>query len=719
MSAHGRRAASLSREDAAALPADGGPEYNRLIFEKSPYLLQHAGNPVDWYPWSDEAFARAAAEDKPVFLSIGYATCHWCHVMEREAFEDEEVAAILNSGFICIKVDREERPDIDKIYMTACQAMTRSGGWPLTIIMTPDKRPFFAGTYIPKTGVQQHPGLLDLLPRVLSLWSDDRERLTGSADEIVRVLRGLHTATGGERIDEAVLDEAFAGLRDRFDSRYGGFGQAPKFPSPHTLIFLLRYGHRRGNDRALEMAAFTLEHMRMGGIFDQVGLGMHRYATDREWLLPHFEKMLYDQALTVLACLEAFQAVGEECHARTAREILSYVLRELTSPEGGFYSAEDADSEGEEGLYYLWTPEELEELLGEDDAGFVRRLFGVEAGGNFRDQSTGRTTGRSIFHLKESLERLSETEPGVRERWEVIRPVLLDRRSRRAHPLLDDKILTDWNGLMIAALARAGMVLENDDYTAAAARAAAFILRTMRNEEGRLLKRYREGEAALPAHLEDYAFMVWGLIELYEATFEAAWLEEAVALNERMLADFRDNENGGLFFTSGDGEELLFRSKEIFDDATPSGNSAAALNLLRLARLTGSSGLEREAGVIMNAFAGEIRRLPMGATHLLSAVMFSLGPTGEVVIAGSEEERGAREMLRAVRRVYAPGLTVLYKPADESTRITRLAPFTEPFCPVDGNAAAYVCRNFSCSMPVTDIGEMLALITAVQTPGGR
>jgi uncharacterized protein YyaL (SSP411 family) len=495
---------------------------NRLVQEKSPYLLQHAFNPVDWYPWGDEAFEKAKQQDKPIFLSIGYSTCHWCHVMERESFEDEHVARALNRVFVCIKVDREERPDIDSIYMAACQAMTGSGGWPLSILMTPEKRPFFAATYIPKTSHFDRMGLLELTERVEMLWQKSREEVNQAADKILAELQAANTITPGEGMSEDMLDLAYTQLAARYDSDYGGFGQAPKFPTPHNLTFLLRYWQRTGKREALEIVEKTLTQMSRGGICDHLGFGFHRYSTDRQWLLPHFEKMLYDQALLAIAFLEAYQATGRSSFANTAREIFTYVLRDMTGQEGGFYSAEDADSEGEEGKFYVWSSAELQAILGEEDAALFSKVYNIRPEGNFFDEATHRLTGKNIPHLTmtpPALAGVADAEHReMSDRLTEIRKKLYQTRSHRVPPHKDDKVLTDWNGLMIAALAIGGRVLNDASFTKAARKAAEFVLARLK-KDGRLLKRYRQGTAALPAHLDDYAFMVWGLLELYETTF--------------------------------------------------------------------------------------------------------------------------------------------------------------------------------------------------------
>ncbi len=698
----------------AKLPPDGGPEYNRLVFEKSPYLLQHAGNPVDWHPWGDAAFEKATLEDKPVFLSIGYSTCHWCHVMEHESFEDSTVARLMNDAFINIKVDREERPDIDQLYMTVTQAMTGSGGWPMTIIMTPDKRPFFAGTYFPRETLYGRTGMLELVPRIQHLWQNERDKLLEGAGKVVDFLKQNSAIPAGDELTDETLNTAFHQLSSRFDSTFGGFGQAPKFPTPHNLTFLLRYWYRTNDASALAMVERTLQQMRLGGIFDHVGFGFHRYPTDQRWLLPHFEKMLYDQATLAVAYIETFQATGKPEYAAVAEEIFTYVLRDMTSPLGGFYSAEDADSEGEEGLFYLWTPEELKRVLGATEGKFVADIFDVIEGGNFKDQASGRETGDSILHLEKPFSALAnergESEEKFQERWQTARKKMFAHRKKRIHPLKDDKILTDWNGLMIAALAKAGAALGKNEYTEAAQKAADFVLTELRQPDGTLLKRYRDGQAGLPAHAEDYAFMIWGLLELYESSFKISNLRNALALNDIMLRDFWDEKNGGFYFTSSTlQDDLLVRSKEIYDGAIPSANSVAALNLVRLSRMTGNEGLGARAVAIGRAFSHQVARGPVGHTQLLSALSFWLGPSYEVVVAGDLSDEGTKEMLRALNGNFLPNRVVVFRPGDEEKpEIVSLAGYTEYQKSQNSLATAYVCQNFACKAPTTSVDEMLA-----------
>ncbi len=681
---------------------------NRLAFEKSPYLLQHANNPVDWYPWSEEAFEAARKQDKPIFLSIGYSTCHWCHVMEHESFEDDEVATLMNKYFISIKVDREERPDIDNIYMTVCQMMTGSGGWPLTIIMTPDKKPFFAGTYFPKESLPGRTGMLDLIPKIAEAWQTRRPEIMESSEKITDRLQASFAPRGTELLGDQTLEKAYSDFLQRFDHTYGGFKGQRKFPMAHNLIFLLRYWKRTGDKSALEIVEKTLQAMRKGGIYDHVGLGFHRYSTDPKWFLPHFEKMLYDQAINAMAYLEAYQATGKEQYARTAREIFSYVLRDMTSPEGGFYSAEDADSEGEEGKFYLWTKEEVKEILGEQDGTLFAEVYNLKEEGNFREESTGHSTNRNIPYLTTSTIQLAKrynlTEELFLAKIESLRQKLFEVREQRIHPLKDDKILTDWNGLMITAFAKGAQVLGDEHYAEAAKNAADFVLSTLRQPDGQLLKRYREGVAALPAHLEDYAFMIWGLLELYQTTFEIDYLKHAIDLNQTMLDLFWDENSGGFFFTADDGEKLIVRTKEIFDGAIPSGNSVAALDLLLIGRITGNAELEKKAATVGKVFSAQVNRSPMGYTQLLLATEFAMGPAYEIVIVGDPGSTDTQVMTQLVQRQYVPNRVLLLKSAGaDGEKLAKLAPFTETQYAIDGKATAFVCQNYACKAPTTEL----------------
>ncbi|HVO73698.1 MAG TPA: thioredoxin domain-containing protein, partial [Ignavibacteriaceae bacterium] len=572
---------------------------NRLAAEKSPYLLQHANNPVDWFPWGEEAFSKAAEEEKPVFLSIGYSTCHWCHVMEKESFEDNEIAGLMNDAFISIKVDREERPDIDFIYMTVCQMLTGAGGWPLTIILTPDKKPFFAGTYFPKENRFGKVGIKELIPRIKELWKTNRQEINNSAGEIYSALQNYAKIEPGSKLTEDILDEAYKDLEKRFDPQFGGFADAPKFPTPHNLLFLLRYFKRRSQPKALEMAEKTLREMRKGGIFDQIGFGFHRYSTDREWLVPHFEKMLYDQALIAEACIEAYQLTKKDIYKKITEEIFEYVLRDMTSPDGGFYSAEDADSEGEEGKFYLWKYDQLKEILN-GNAELILQIFNVKPQGNWFDPVHGGYNGTNILRLQKGLDELAK-ESGLSadiliKKINSAREKIFQHRKQRVHPFKDDKILTDWNSLMISAFAKASAAFNNAYYLNAGENAASFIFNNLFDSKGLLLHRYRQDNSAIIANADDYAFFIASLIDLYEASFNTYYLKKALELTKQMLEHYWDNVYGGFFFTPDFAmEQQIVRNKEVYDGAVPSGNSVALLNLLKLGRITADPQLEEKA----------------------------------------------------------------------------------------------------------------------------
>jgi len=687
---------------------------NRLAKEKSPYLLQHAINPVNWFPWSDEAFASAAKEDKPIFLSIGYSTCHWCHVMERESFEDEEVAGLLNDAFICIKVDREERPDIDNIYMTVCTMMTGSGGWPLTIIMTPDKKPFFAGTYFAKHTGYGRMGLLDMIPRLMDIWQNRREEVLQSTEKIMAVLLEQNRSSPGEELDQQIFQLAFNELKNRYDAVNGGFSQAPKFPTPHIINFLLRYWKKTGDAQALTMMEHTLKKMRLGGIFDHIGFGFHRYSTDEKWLLPHFEKMLYDQGLIAIAYLEGFQASGNLLFKQTAEEIFSYVLRDMTAPEGGFYSAEDADSEGIEGKFYIWSHKELQELLSPEELELVYQTYNISSEGNFHDEATGTKTGANIFHLTETL--TAEYDGSIHRTKDFIaahdkiRKKLFELRETRIHPHKDDKILTDWNGLMIGALAMGSRILDNERYLEAAKKSAHFILSTLQDNQ-KLLHRYRDGESAVGGMLSDYAYIVWGLLEIYAADYDTGILEAAIRINDRMLDIFWDSKNGGFFLTPKDGETLLIRPKEIYDGALPSGNSIALYNLLRLESLTANPELGAKARLLIRAFSGNVREVPSGYTQFLAGYYFMFSETVEVVIVGDPKAQDTREMLSIIQTNFSPHIITLVKnPESNPERLAALAPFTADYTAIDGKPTAYVCHDKICESPTTDAKKLESIL---------
>ena len=699
---------------------EGGPAAsrlpNRLIFEKSPYLLQHATNPVDWYPWSDEAFIRAAREDKPVFLSVGYATCHWCHVMAHESFDDDEVAAVLNRNFVCVKVDREERPDIDAVYMTVSQMLTGRGGWPLTIVMTPDKKPFFAGTYIPKTGRFNSPGIIDVLDKILLFWHERRSEILEFADEIVAGLAAQEPLTPLDP-GPALLTEGYEDLVLRFDHEYGGFGRTPKFPTPHTLLFLLRFFKRTGKARALAMVEKTIRAILDGGIYDHPGGGIHRYSTDAFWRVPHFEKMLYDQALFLMACVETYQITRKPEYERAAREIITYVLRDLTSPEGSFYSAEDADSKGGEGEFYLWTMTELEEVLGRSDAAIAAVIFNVSPEGNFREPGARSEdgSGKNILYRNRSGQDLARalmlTDREFAARIESIRRSLFNARGKRSRPARDDKVLTDWNGLFIAALAEAAWVFDDAAYSRAAERAMQFILTRMRSPDGRLMHRFREEEAAIPGFADDYAFTIRALLKLYGMNFDVSWLDAACDLQSRFTRHFGDAGNGGFFITSGTAEKLLVRRKEIYDGAIPSANSVAFGNLLLLSQLTGDARYEEEASALAKSVSHAVTQSPGSYAWFLCELERALGQSVGIVLVGSEGDPGIDTFLSLLRCRFLPAAAILrYIPGKDGAGLAALAPFVAGMSAIDGKATAYVCSGHSCATPVITpekLGELL------------
>lgn len=667
---------------------------NRLKWEKSPYLLQHAHNPVDWYPWGEEAFQAARREDKPIFLSVGYSTCHWCHVMERESFEQEEVAVALNRDWIAIKVDREERPDIDAVYLSVCQALTGSGGWPLTILMTPDQKPFWAGTYLPRHSRYGQPGLMELLESAAQVWRTRREVLFETGDKIAAYLAAQVSAQSVEP-DRALLRRAADQFRRAFDPEYGGFGGAPKFPTPHNLLFLLEYGRLEGEKKDVAMVETTLTQMARGGLFDQIGGGFSRYSTDEEWLAPHFEKMLYDNALLAYTYLEAYVRTGRPFYREVARRTLDYVLRELTGPEGEFYCGQDADSDGEEGKYYLFTPEEVERVLGPENGARLCRWYDITSSGNFE--------GKSIPNLLHNRE-YDEEHPELDD----LRQRLYEYRRGRVKLHRDDKVLTAWNALMIAALAKAYRVLGEHRYWNAAQRGGAFLHSHLTRSDGGLWLRWREGEAANDGQLDDYAFSVWALLELYAAGFYAPCLGEAIRLAEEMLRRFADRENGGFYLTAEGAERLITRPKEVYDGAMPSGNSMAGLVLLRLWKLTGDPHWQEAAHRQLCFLAGCAAEYPMGHSFALLALAGALYPSRELVCATAEGiPEGLTELAERHR------LEVLVKTRENGARLPDFAAAYP--VPPDG-AAFYLCRGGACERPVYCLEELERLLEG--RPGG-
>ena len=683
---------------------------NRLINEISPYLLQHAHNPVDWYPWGDEAFERARAEDKPIFLSIGYSTCHWCHVMEHESFEDEAIAMIMNEHFVSIKVDREHRPDVDQIYMNAVVMMTGSGGWPLSVFLTPEGKPFYGGTYFPPKDLYGRPSFQRILLSVADAWKNKRQDLLDSAGKLTGFLGGSDTATETKKLSPETLRRAFETFRGTFDPVNGGFGAAPKFPQPTNLSMLLSYWYRTADARALEMVEETLDAMADGGIYDHLGGGFHRYATDARWLVPHFEKMLYDQALLSKVYLQAYQITGKERYARTAREVFDYVLRDMTDPGCGFYSAEDADSEGEEGTFYLWDPGQIEDLLGKDQAKLFNARYGVTKRGNFEK-------GKTILNVTAPIEQLTEKLEIDRA---VIVAMLSDARSRlfrlrekRIRPHRDDKVITAWNGLMISSLAYGGTVLDEKKYTQAAERSAQFLLSTL-HKNNRLMRYYRDGRVIGKAFLDDYAFMIMGLLGLYEATFDARWLIEARKLADEMIELFADSEEGGFFLAGKDSEKLIARTKPSTDGAIPSGNSIAAMALLKLGRLTMNSDYSEQGARVLEAFSMQLDRSPAYSSAMLGAVSFSLGPGSEIIIAGASDAAGTMQMLKLVNSKFLPNAVVLlHDQGKADSSLYEAVPFLKNQIAIEGKATAYVCENYACKKPVNSVEELKNLLVAI------
>jgi len=672
---------------------------NRLINEKSPYLLQHAYNPVNWNPWGEEAFALAKAQDKPIFLSIGYSTCHWCHVMEKESFENNEVAAILNRYFIAIKVDREERPDVDSIYMSVCQALTGSGGWPLTIFMTSDKKPFYAGTYFPRESMRGMPGIKDVLISIAEQWNENKENIIESSKKIVEHIKNIDVFVKPGEIGEDEIHNAYSSFESVFDKKYGGFGKSPKFPAPHNLQFLLRYWKNYNEPKALEIVETTLEAMYAGGIFDHIGFGFSRYSTDQKWLVPHFEKMLYDNALLAAVYIEAFEATGKKFYKEVADKILTYILRDMTSTEGAFYCAEDADSEGVEGKYYLLTLEEVSLVLGEESYKIYCEQYDITKSGNFEGRNIPNLIGKqSSINIDEKLNL----------ELEKMRGKLFEYREKRIHPYKDDKVLTSWNGLMIAALAYGGRIFQNKSYINAAEKAMNFILSKMINDKGRLMARCREGEIAHLGYLDDYAFTVHALIELYESTFNVAYLTKAIKLNENMLKLFKDENQGGLYLYGADGEELISRPKDVYDGAMPSGNSVAALNMLRLARLTANSKLEDEALGQFKAFASKVKTIESAHAYFMTALLYSTVPGKDIIICGEKNADGTKAMIKEINSTYMPFATVVLNTGDK--RFISINSELNEHKPILGKTTAYICENYTCREPIIDLEKFLEII---------
>jgi uncharacterized protein YyaL (SSP411 family) len=681
------------------------PKYtNRLIHETSPYLLQHAHNPVDWYSWGEEALARAKKEDKPLLLSIGYSSCHWCHVMEKESFENEAIAKVMNERFVNIKVDREERPDLDELYMNAVQVMTGSAGWPMTVFLTPDLVPFHAGTYFPPEDRTGMPGFPKVLVVVSDYYRNHREEV-GKVEAQMRhaLLQMVEIAPSQVTLDEKVLAKAFGTFESQFDSTYGGFGRAPKFPSSMTLSFLLRYWKRTGTRKALEMVEKTLEKMANGGIYDHLGGGFHRYSVDERWLIPHFEKMLYDNALLSRTYFEAYQATRKKGYRRVAEEVLHYVIHEMKSPEGGFYSTQDADSEGEEGKFYVWTRDQIKEILGKEKGTPFCTFYGVTPQGNFEG-------GWSVLNIDSSLEKVSQLYgipiPELEEVLEEGRKKLFAERVRRVKPGRDEKILTSWNGLMISSFVDGFKVIDHEEYLDAASEAAHFILKKMK-KDGYLMRVYNRGKCQVKGYSEDYAFFIQALIDLYEATFEIEWLKEADELNGRMIDQFWDERNGGFFFTGKGNETLIARSKNPYDNVIPSSNSVGLFNLTRLGYLTGAESLKQKADQIIHLFYQLLSEHPSGFTHMLSGLSFFLSPE-EVGLIGPKNDLRTKSMLQEIDRSYLPNKILSLMDPQEPIEGNWF-----PFLKEKGNQGvptAFVCKNFTCLPPAKNEEELRKIL---------
>ncbi|HEY2015246.1 MAG TPA: thioredoxin domain-containing protein [Bryobacteraceae bacterium] len=699
---------------------------NRLGNEKSPYLLQHAHNPVDWFPWGPEAFERARTENKPIFLSIGYSTCHWCHVMERESFENEKIAGLLNQDYVAIKVDREERPDVDRIYMTFVQATTGGGGWPMSVWLTPELQPFFGGTYFPPENRWGHPGFGSILTQIAAAWHNDRAQIEDSARDVVAQLQKQVAVDPGRGtiIDKNVLESGYSVFRRTFDSQLGGFGGAPKFPRPSVYNFLLRYHQRTGNREALEMVLLTLREMAKGGMHDQLGGGFHRYSVDERWFVPHFEKMLYDQAQLAISYLEAFQITADPQYAETARGILDYVLRDMTDSEGGFYSAEDADSVVDpeephikgEGAFYIWTDDEIRRLVEAPYSDWFCYRYGVAENGNVASDPHSEFTGRNILYramtIDETAQQFGRTPDEIREGLRRAERILLEARSKRVRPHLDDKVLTSWNGLMISAFALAGAVLNESRYAEAARRAAEFLVARMHHPEtGILLRRYRQGEAAIPGFLDDYALFVQGLLDLYQAQFDLRHLELAVRLTEKQMELFEDRDRGGFFSSGADDASLVMRVKEDYDGAEPSGNSVALMNLSRLAGITNRDDFRESAERTLAAFAPRLAAAPVALPQMLAACEFRSGEPRQIILVGDKNGDDTRALVRTLYARFVPHRIVLLVDSPETRQaLGARIPTIRTMEKLGGRASAYVCRDYACQLPVSEPEKFAELI---------
>ncbi len=696
---------------------------NRLINEKSPYLLQHAHNPVDWYPWGEEAFQKARDEDKPIFLSIGYSTCYWCHVMEREVFENETIAQIMNEKMVNIKVDREERPDVDRVYMSVIVTTTGQGGWPMSVFLTHDLKPFYAATYIRPTEHHGKPGFSDLVKRISELWINERNKIVTTSDQITAHLLETSKTDNGCLIDESIISKAYQQFLQSYDSQYGGFGGAPKFPRPSVFNFLLRYFKQTGNGSSLKIVLNTLRAMARGGMYDQIGGGFHRYSVDEQWRVPHFEKMLYDQAQLAISYLETYQITKDNTLIETAKGILDYILIKLHHKEGGFYSAEDAESisdsskphEKEEGAFYVWTMSGIESILAKENAEIFNYHFGVEDKGNALQDHLNVFYEQNILYvahnIEETTQKFTKSPDELKQLLLAAKHKLYLEREKRPHPHLDDKIITAWNGLMISAFARAYQILEYDIYRDAAESAARFIMKNLYNPQTQTLyRRYRDGDARFDGGLQDYSFLIQGLIDLYESTFDFRWLEYATSLMAKQIELFWDKESGGFFDTTGNDPSILLRTKEDYDGAEPTGNSIAALNLLKLSQITNNNNWRGMAEKTIQSFGSRLDQMPDGLPQMLVALNWNITTPKEIIIVGNRNAEDTKIMLREIRKHFLPNKVILLIDDSSRSKLVSYLPFIENMTMIDGKATAYICQNYSCQLPTNDVEKVAKLL---------